>query len=106
MNGKFMSKSCNYIKNSFEVYLEDRVIPDPDELLGRALKYLISRGQNVALLGFDNNKNPIIQINDETYSFDRTFGLWQGAKFVKTNQIQFSDEPIVRKSKIEKYYTN
>lgn len=99
-----MSKSLYYIKSSFEVFLEDRIIPDPDELLGRALKYLISKGEDVVLLGFDNNKTPIIMIDDMTYAFDKVFGCWQGAKFTKINGNSLSDEPVSRKKKIEKYY--
>lgn len=93
-----------YKKNSFEVFLEERIIVDPDEMLGRALKYLKNKGQNVVLLGFDDNKNPMIKIDDTTYTFDKTFGLWQGAKFTKTTKNEITVEPISRKNKIEKYY--
>lgn len=99
-----MSKAYNYARNSFEVFLEDRVVLDPDEMLGRALKYLKNKGQNVFLLGFDNKKTPMVKIDDNIYIFDQTFGLWQGAKFTKTNTDVVSEEPISRKNKIEKYY--
>lgn len=99
-----MREPYNSKKNSFEVFLEDRIIPDPDELLGRSLKYLKNKGQKVILLGFDNSKNPIVNIDEETYIFDKIFGHWQGAKFTKTSIDDFTQEPLSRKSKIEKYY--
>ena len=50
-----MSLLENYIntKDSFQVFLEERNIPDPDELLGKALKYLKEKGKNISFKGFD-----------------------------------------------------
>ena len=44
----------NYIntKDSFQVFLEERNIPDPDELLGKALKYLKEKAPKIDLALF------------------------------------------------------
>ena len=38
-----MGSNCSNTKDSFQIFLEERNIPDPDELLGKALKYLKER---------------------------------------------------------------
>ena len=39
-----MGSNCSNTKDSFQIFLEERNIPDPDELLGKALKYLKEKG--------------------------------------------------------------
>ena len=72
--------------NFFEVFLEDRLIPDPDILLGRALKYLKNTGRKVSLIGFDETSAPIVNIDEESYIFHKYFGIWEHARFTKTNK--------------------
>ena len=89
----------NYIntKDSFQVFLEERNIPDPDELLGKALKYLKEKGKNISFKGFD--------IDNSLYRFDKCFGLWQSAKFTKVHPNNLDYKLLNRKSKIESYYS-
>ena len=93
------------IKDSFQIFLAERNIPDPDEMLGKALKYLKDRGQKVSFKGFDINNTAIVEIDNVLYSFDICFGLWQSAKFTKL-QGALSDHLITsKKSKIESFYS-
>ena len=90
------------IKDSFQIFLAERNIPDPDEMLGKALK---DKGQEVSFKGFDINNTPIVEIDNVLYKFDKCFGLWQSAKFTKI-QGDFSDSLITnKKSKIESFYS-
>ena len=41
------------VKDSFQIFLAERNIPDPDEMLGKALKYLKDKGQEVSFKGFE-----------------------------------------------------
>ena len=50
-----MEDNSNNVKDSFQIFLAERDIPDPDEMLGKALKYLKDRGQKVSFKGFDIN---------------------------------------------------
>ena len=72
--------------NFFEVFLEDRLIPDPDILLGRALKYLKNTGRKVSLIGFGETSAPIVNIDEDTYIFHKYFGIWEHARFTKNKQ--------------------
>ena len=80
--------------NFFEVFLEDRLIPDPDILLGRALKYLKNTGRTSA---------PIVNIDEESYIFHKYFGIWEHARFTKTNKKATNETSSERKIKIESY---
>ena len=91
-------------KESFQIFLEERTIPDPDELLGRAIKYLINKGKTAQLKGFDEKTSPIVEIDEELYKFDKCFGLWQSAKFTKFKGAFSKDNNEKRKKKIEKFY--
>ena len=42
-----MGSNCSNTKDSFQIFLEERNIPDPDELLGKAL---LAFGSQLALL--------------------------------------------------------
>ena len=97
----------NYIntKDSFQVFLEERNIPDPDELLGKALKYLKEKGKNISFKGFDIDNSPIVEIDNSLYRFDKCFGLWQSAKFTKVHPNNLDYKLLNRKSKIESYYS-
>ena len=97
----------NYIntKDSFQVFLEERNIPDPDELLGKALKYLKEKGKNISFKGFDIDNSPIVEIDNSLYRFDKCFGLWQSAKFTKVHPNNLDYKLLNRKSKIERYYS-
>ena len=75
------NSSCK--KNFFEVFLEERIIPDPDILLGKALKYLKNTGRKVSLIGFDETSAPIVNIDEESYIFDKYFGI----KRLQTQQL-------------------
>ena len=100
-----MESNYNNTKDSFQIFLAERNIPDPDELLGKALKYLKDKGDKVSFKGFDINNIAIVEINDVLYKFDKCFGLWQSAKFTKI-QGDFSDNLITsKKSKIESFYS-
>ena len=89
--------------NFFEVFLEDRLIPDPDILLGRALKYLKNTGRKVSLIGFDETSAPIVNIDEESYIFHKYFGIWEHARFTKTNKEATNETASERKIKIESY---
>ena len=100
-----MGSNCSNTKDSFQIFLEERNIPDPDELLGKALKYLKEKGKKVSFKGFDINNTAIVEIDNVLYSFDKCFGLWQSAKFTKL-QGALSDHLITsKKSKIESFYS-
>ena len=100
-----MESNYNNTKDSFQIFLAERNIPDPDEMLGKALKYLKDKGQTVSFKGFDINNTPIVEIDNVLYKFDKCFGLWQSAKFTKI-QGDFSDNLITsKKSKIESFYS-
>ena len=100
-----MEDNSNNVIDSFQIFLAERDIPDPDEMLGKALKYLKDRGQKVSFKGFDINNTAIVEIDNVLYSFDKCFGLWQSAKFTKL-QGALSDHLITsKKSKIESYYS-
>lgn len=100
-----MEDNSNNVKDSFQIFLAERNIPDPDEMLGKALKYLKDRGQKVSFKGFDINNTAIVEIDNVLYSFDKCFGLWQSAKFTKL-QGALSDHLIIsKKSKIESFYS-
>lgn len=62
-----MESNYNNTKDSFQIFLAERNIPDPDELLGKALKYLKDKGKNVSFKGFDINNIAIVEINDVLY---------------------------------------
>lgn len=70
-------------RSSFDVFLEDRYIPNPDELLGRAINYLQSQGNTILLKGFTTKNDPLLDINGELFMFEKTFGVWEGAHFTK-----------------------
>ena len=89
--------------NFFEVFLEDMLIPDPDILLGKALKYLKNTGRKVSLIGFDETSAPIVNIDEESYIFDKYFGIWDHAIFTKTNKEATDSTASERKIKIESY---
>ena len=72
-------------KVSFDIFLEDRHIPNPDELLGRAIKYLQNQGNTVVLKGFTDTNVPLLEIDGELYSFEKFFGTWEGAHFTKAS---------------------
>lgn len=92
-------------QDSFQIFLAERNIPDPDEMLGKALKYLKDNGQQVLFKGFDVNNTPIVEIDNILYKFDKCFGLWQSAKFTKIED-NFSDFLMTnKKSKIESFYS-
>ena len=78
-------------KVSFDIFLEDRHIPNPDELLGRAIKYLQSQGNTVLLKGFTDNNTPLLEIDGELYSFEKYFGAWEGAHFTKVSAESISN---------------
>ena len=100
-----MGDKYNNVKDSFQIFLAERNIPDPDERLGKALKYLKDKGQKVSFKGFDINNTPIVEIDNVLYKFDKCFGPWQSAKFTKI-QDNFSDDLITnKKSKIESFYS-
>ena len=100
-----MGDNFNNSKDSFQIFLAERNIPDPDEMLGKALKYLKDRGQNVSFKGFDINNTPIVEIDNVLYKFDKCFGLWQSAKFTRIEN-NFSDNLVTtNKSKIEQFFS-
>lgn len=90
-------------KSFFEVYLEDRWIPDPDVLLGKALKYLKNAGRKVSLFGFNESSAPIVNIDEELYVFDKYFGIWEHARFTKIDKNINAAAAQDRKIKIESY---
>lgn len=100
-----MEDNRNSTKDSFQIFLTERNIPDPDEMLGKALKYLKDKGQNVSFKGFDINNIPIVEIDNILYSFDKCFGLWQSAKFTKFQGILSDNLIDSKKSKIESFYS-
>ena len=55
-----MGSNCSNTKDSFQIFLEERNIPDPDELLGKALKYLKEKGKKVSFKGFYINNSAIV----------------------------------------------
>ena len=100
-----MEYICNNTKNSFQIFLAERNIPDPYELLGKALKYLKDNGQTVSFKGFDINNTPIVEIDDVLYRFDKCFGIWQSAKFTRIEN-NFEHNLITNnKSKVEKFFS-
>ena len=62
-----MGDKYNNVKDSFQIFLEERNIPDPDELLGKALKYLKEKGKKVSFKGFDINNSAIVEIDNELF---------------------------------------
>ena len=90
-------------KNFFEVFLEERIIPDPDILLGKAFKFLMNLGRNVSVIGFDETSAPIVNIDEELYVFDKYFGIWEHARFTKTDKSAPMNSLSERKIKIESY---
>ena len=100
-----MEDNYNNVKDSFEIFLAERNIPDPDEMLGKALKYLKDKGKKVSFKGFDINNTLIVEIDNVLYIFDKCFGLWQSAKFTKFQGV-LPDHLITSKnSKIESFYS-
>ena len=100
-----MVNKYNNAQDSFQIFLAERNIPDPDEMLGKALKYLKDKGQEVLFKGFDVNNTPIVEIDNILYKFDKCFGLWQSAKFTKI-EVNSSDLLMTnKKSKIESFYS-
>lgn len=99
-----MGDNYKNTKDSFQIFLTERSIPDPDELLGKALKYLKDKGQSVEFKGFNENDTAIVEINDILYRFDKYFGLWQSAKFTKIDPCLINNKLASRKSKIESFY--
>ena len=99
-----MGDKYNNVKDSFQIFLAERNIPDPDEMLGKALKYLKDKGQEVSFKGFDINNTPIVEIDNVLYKFDKCFGLWQSAKFTKIEDNYVSTNSTTRKTKIESFY--
>ena len=99
-----MKDNCNNTKDSFQIFLTERNIPDPDEMLGKALKYLKDKGQKVEFKGFDINNIPVVEIDNILYSFNKCFGLWQSAKFTKFQGILSDSLMDNKKSKIESFY--
>lgn len=100
-----MEDNYNNTKESFQIFLAERNIPDPDELLGKALKYLKDKGKIVSFKGFDINNTPIVEINNILYKFDKCFGLWQSAKFTRIHSNISGIKLNTRKSKIESFYS-
>lgn len=100
-----MDNNYTNTNESFQIFLAERDIPDPDELLGKALKYLKDKGQKVSFKGFDKNNTPIVEINNMLYKFDKCFGLWQSAKFTKIGDNFLDIKLPNRKSKIESFYS-
>lgn len=92
-------------KECFHVFLEDRSIPNPDELLGRAIKYLISKGKKVQLKGFDEKTSPIVEIDTQLYKFNKCFGRWESATFVKFHGSLSNENNESRKNKIKQFYS-
>lgn len=100
-----MEDNYNNVKESFQIFLAERYIPDPDEMLGKALKYLKDKGQKVSFKGFDINNTPIVEIDNVLYSFDKCFGVWQSAKFTKFKGVLSDNLLTSKKSKIESFYS-
>lgn len=100
-----MEDNYNNTKDSFQIFLAERDIPDPDELLGKALKYLKDKGFKVSFKGFDKNNTSIVEINNMLYKFDKCFGLWQSAKFTKISNNFLDIKLSNRTSKIESFYS-
>ena len=100
-----MENNYNNIKDSFQIFLAERNIPDPDEMLGKALKYLKDKGKTLSFKGFDINNIPIVEIDNILYSFHKCFGLWQSAKFTKFQGILSDNLIDSKKSKIESFYS-
>lgn len=99
-----MNNITNCKNNYFDVFVEDRKIPNPDELLGRAIKYLISKGRDISLIGFDNNGTPLVNIDNIPYSFNALNGMWDFARFtIADTHTSLFDLPS-RAKKIEAYY--
>ena len=75
------------------MFLEDRLIPDPDILLGRALKYLKNTGRKVSLIGFDETSAPIVNIDEESYisistlEYGSMLGLQKQTKRLQTRHL-------------------
>lgn len=99
-----MNNLINSGQESFQIFLAERNIPDPDELLGKALKYLQDKGNSVSLKGVDSSNTPIVQIGDSLYKFDKCFGLWHSAKFTKITENSVDIKNDIRLEKIKKYY--
>ena len=53
-----MVNKYNNAQDSFQIFLAERNIPDPDEMLGKALKYLRDKGQNYLLTMSQNYTMP------------------------------------------------
>lgn len=100
-----MDNNYTNTNESFQIFLAERDIPDPDELLGRALKYLKDKGQKVSFKGFDKNNTPIVEIDNILYKFDKCFGLWQSAKFTKIRDNFIDIKLSNRKFNIESFYS-
>ena len=100
-----MENNIKNTKESFQIFLEERNIPDPDELLGKALRYLKNKGQIVEFKGFNKNNDAIVEIDNTLYKFDKCFGLWQSAKFTKFQGILSDNLIDSKKSKIESFYS-
>ena len=99
-----MENNIKNTKESFQIFLEERNIPDPDELLGKALRYLKNKGQIAEFKGFNKNNDAIVEIDNTLYKFDKCFGLWQSAKFTKIEDNYVSTNSTTRKTKIESFY--
>lgn len=93
----------NKTNSSFHIFLEDRHIPNPDEILGRSIQYLKSKGNNVLLRGFNQNGTPIVDIDGTLYLFEKTFGIWEGALFTKTNYEVYTEGSCKRRQEVLKY---
>lgn len=102
-----MGNNFKETNESFQIFLEERSIPNPDEMLGKALRYLKNKGRSVSLKGFDENNVPIIEIDTSLYVFEKCFGIWESAKFTKIDNEfleLLSNTLFDRTSKIQSFY--
>ena len=69
-------------KDCFDVFISEKAINDPDELLGKVLKYLKSNGYSINLKGFDKYNRPLVEINGIIHTADRNFAACIVERFI------------------------
>ena len=96
-----MENNIKNTKESFQIFLEERNIPDPDELLGKALRYLKNKGQIVEFKGFNKAYiNPhILEIGGEEVSMEEGClslpGIHETVKRGNKIRVKYMDEDFV-----------
>lgn len=72
-----------YISNDcIEVFLSDASSTEDDELLAKALNFMINSGLNISLKGFDKYRRAIVEIDGIVHTVDKNGSLGLSQRFI------------------------